>query len=170
MSRVSLTKIRVGPPPKVAVDLGFSSNPIPYESFGQYTAKAGAKLQKPEMTEFEALQELLPRRLIKLFRARAEAYFVDEGLNEEYDKDGFWRYLAAVIAHGIVQYSTERDAYIAEKSSIDGLLGNGLLRKLHTHSQWQHAKQAWTAPRDDLTAHFNRRARELWVPTQYENN
>ena len=88
------------------------------------------------MTEFEALQQLLPKQLIKLFRARAEAYFADKGMHEEYDKDGLWRYWAAVIAHGIVQYSTERDAYVVEKSSIDGLLGNGLLRKLHTFERF----------------------------------
>jgi hypothetical protein len=71
-----------------------------------------------------------------------------------------------VLAHGIVQYSAEDDAYVAEKSSIEGLLGNALLRKLHTRAQWQDAKQAWTAPRDELTAQFNRKAKELWVPTK----
>ena len=80
---------------------------------------------------------------------------------------GAW---AAVIAHGIVQYSTEKDAYVANKSSIDGLLGNTFLRKLHIHARWQDAKKAWTAPRDDLTAHFNRKAKELWVPTQYDHD
>lgn len=117
------------------------------------------------MSEFEALLQLLPRQLIKLFRARAEAYFVEKDIHEEYDRDGLWRYWAAVIAHGIVQYCTEDDAYVAEKSSIDGLSGNTLL---HTRPQWQHAKQAWTAPRDDLTAHINRKAKHLWVLTQYD--
>ena len=162
--------IRVGPIPDAASDLGFVANPIAYESFGKYTATSGAKLRDPEMSEFEALQQLLPKPLIKLFRARAEAYFAANDIHKEYDKDGLWRYWAAVIAHGIVQYSTERDAYVAEKSSIDGLLGNGLLRKLHTFEQWQNAKQAWTATRDDLTAHFNHKAKELWVPTQYDYN
>ena len=77
---------------------------------------------------------------MKLFRARAEAYFTVKNVSTEYDKDGLWRYWAAVIGHGIVQYSTERDAYTAEKSSIDGLLGNGFLRKLHTRPQWQACK------------------------------
>lgn len=45
----SLIKIRVGAPPTVATELGFTQNPIPYESLGQYTAKAGAKSQKPEV-------------------------------------------------------------------------------------------------------------------------
>ena len=99
-------KFSVGPIPKVAADLGFQRNPISYESFGQYSAKAGAKLQHPEMSEFEALQQLLPKPLIKLFRARAEAYFAENDIHEEYDGDGLWRYWAAVIAHGIVQYCT----------------------------------------------------------------
>jgi len=137
------------------VEHGFFPNPLPYESFGQYSAKAGAKLQDPEMSEFGALRELLSRQLIKLFRTRAEAYFAGKYMHEEYDKDGLWRYWTAVIGHGVVQYSTEDDAYVAEKSSIDGLLGNAFLRRLHTRAQWQQAKQAWTAPRDQLTVHFN---------------
>jgi len=162
--------IRIERLPEAATELGFLLNPIPYQSFGMYSAKAGAKSRNSEMTELEALKELLPRRLIKLFRARAEAYFAGNDMHEEYDKDGLWRYWSAVIGHGIVQYSTERDAYVADKSSIEGLLGNALLRELHTFAQWQHAKQAWTAPRDDMTAHFNRTAQELWVPTQCGSN
>ncbi len=158
---------RIVPFPEAATDLGFISNPIPYQSFGKYSAKAGAKTRNSEMTELEALKELLPRRLIKLFRARAEAYFAEKKLIEEYDKDGLWRFWSAVIGHSVVQYSREKDAYVAAKSSFEGLLGNGFLRSLHTFEQWQHAKQAWTAPRDDLTAHFNSKAKELWIPTQY---
>ena len=79
---------------------------------------------------------------IKLFRARTEAYFAKNNIHKEYNNDGLWKYWAAVITHGVVQYSTEDDAYVTKKSSIDGLLGNLLLRKLHTHSQWKHAKQA----------------------------
>lgn len=156
----------MGPLPQQATDLGFVPNPLPYESFGQYDAKAGAKLQDPEMSELDALKELVSRPLIKLLRARALAYFTANDISAEYDKDGLWRYWAAVIGHGIVQYSTEDDAYVAEKSSIDGLLGNAFLRKLHTRLQWQHAKQAWTAPRNDFTVHFNHKAKELWIPTQ----
>ena len=165
-------KFRVGAPPKVAMELGFTQNPIPYVSMGQYSAMAGAKLQQPDMSEFDALRQLVIKPLLKVFRARAEAYFAANNLHAEYDADGVWRYWAAVIAHGIVQYSTEDDAYIADKSSVDGMLGNGLLRKLHSRAQWQRAKQAWTAPRDALTDHFNSRARELWVPTQcdFTNN
>ena len=168
----SLTKIRVGDLPDIAMELGFTQNPIPYASVGQYSAKAGAKLQQPDMSEFDALRQLVSKPLLKVFRARAEAYFAANNLHAEYDADGVWRYWAAVIAHGIVQYSTEDDAYVADKSSVDGMLGNGLLRKLHSRAQWQRAKQAWTAPRDALTDHFNSRARELWVPTQcdFTNN
>lgn len=163
-----MIKIRRDALPKAATDMGFVRNPTAYESFGQYSARAGAKLQRPEMTEFEALRQLLPKQLLKLLRARARAYFVEKDIGEQYDSDGLWRYWAAVIAHGIVQYSTEDDAYVAEKSSVNGLLSNTLLRKLHTRPQWQQAKQAWTATRDDLTAHFNSKAKELWVPTQCE--
>lgn len=162
-----LIKIRVGPLPDAATDLGFIRNPVPYESFGKYSAMPGAKTEDVEMSEFGALQQLVSKRLIKIFQARAEAWFAERNMHEEYDKGGFWRYWTAVIAHGIVQYSTEDDAYVAEKSSIDGLLGNALLRKLHTRPQWQHAKQAWTATRDQLTDHFNDKAKQLWVPTQY---
>lgn len=161
-------KIRVGAPPKVAVELGFTQNPIPYVSMGQYSAKAGAKLQQPDMSEFDALRRLVTKPLLKVLRTRAEAYFAANNLDAEYDADGVWRYWAAVIAHGIVQYSREEDAYVAEKSSVGGMLGNGLLRRLHSRAQWQHAKQAWTAPRDAWTDQFNSRARELWVPTQYD--
>lgn len=168
MSCTSLIKIRVGPLPAAAVAFGFVRNPITYDSFGKYTAKAGAKKQQPEMSEFEALRELLSTQLIKLLRARAAAYFAEKDAHEEYHPDGMWRYWAAVIAHGVVKYSREKDAYVAEQSSGHGLLGNTFLRELHTLAQWQHAKQAWTAPRDALTAHFNRKARELWVPTQYD--
>jgi len=120
---------RVGALPPKAVEHGFFPNPLPYESFGQYSAKAGAKLQDPEMSEFGALRELLSRQLIKLFRTRAEAYFAGKYMHEEYDKDGLWRYWTAVIGHGVVQYSTEDDAYVAEKSSIDGVVGQRLPAK-----------------------------------------
>lgn len=108
-------KFRVGAPPKVAVELGFTQNPIPYVSMGQYSAKAGAKLQQPDLSEFDALRRLVTKPLLKVFCARAEAYFAANNLDAEYDADGVWRYWAAVIAHGIVQYSREVDAYIAEK-------------------------------------------------------
>ena len=91
VSCISLIKIRVSTPPEAAKAAGFTQNPIAYESFGKYTAKVGAKRQQPEMTEFEALQELLPRRLIELFQARAKAYFTENDMNEEYHRDGFWR-------------------------------------------------------------------------------
>lgn len=50
--------------------------------------KPGAKLQNPEMSEFEALRKLVSKRLMKLFRARAEAYFADHDIPKEYDADG----------------------------------------------------------------------------------
>ncbi len=83
----------VGPLPKQAIELGFQRNPIPYETFGQYSAKSGAKLEGPEMTELEALQTLLPKRLIKVFRARAKAYLTGKDRSQEYSKGGFWKYL-----------------------------------------------------------------------------
>jgi len=152
------------------VELGFVPNPVAYESFGQYSAKAGARLQDPGMSEWDALRALLSQALLKLLRARAEAYFAARGAHDEYDRDGVWRYWTAVIAHGIVQYATEKDAYVADKSSVEGLLGNALLRRLHTFERWQQAKQAWTAPRSEWRVHFNHKAEELWVPTQCVHN
>ena len=46
----------------------------------------------------------------------------------------------------------DRDAHdVAPKSSLDGLLSNEFLRNPHTIEEWYHAKQAWTADRDELT-------------------
>jgi len=162
LARCVLIKIRPDAMPALAAQLGFRLTPVSYKNFDTYNAKPGAKLQKPDMTELEALQSLVPKQLIKVCTSRAEAYFARKEVHERFAKEDFWRYWTAVLAHGVVQYATEDDAYVAAKSSVGGLLGNGLLRRLHTREQWQHAKQAWTCTRDVWTKSFNLMAKELW--------
>lgn len=89
-----------------------------------------------------------------------------KGWNDQLSRTSFWSYVAAVIGHGVVQYAHERLAYVAEKSSVQGLLGNELLRTFHTFEQWQHAKQLWVLHREILTDHFNARTKELVQPSQ----
>jgi len=124
--------------------LSFRLTPVSYENIDKYNAKPGAKLQKPNMTELEALQSLVPKRLIKICTSRAEAYFAQKEVHERFAKEDFWRYWTAVLAHGVVQYATEDDAYVAAKSSIEGLL---LEARLHARARYytndySHAVQA----------------------------
>ncbi len=64
-------------------------------------------------------------------------------------------FFCATIGHGIVNYRQKRDAYVHKNSSLSGLLGNDLLRFLHSLEQWKRAKKLWTLPRDTLTEYFN---------------
>ena len=66
-----------------------------------------------------------------------------------------------MLAHGLVQYAEECDAYVAPKSSLDDLLSNEFLRNLHMFDEWQHAKQAWIGDRDEMTCVFNMQVRDL---------
>lgn len=153
--------------PEIAVELGFKMTPLTYESFGEYSVEPGPKDRDPEMTALGALTLLMTDDLIKHFQKRAAAYARLNNIDMDYSQDGVWRYVAAVLAHGVVQYSTEEDAYRAAKSSLSGLLSNDFLRKLHTHEAWKRAKQAFAGEKEVMTHVFNRQSKAIWKPTKY---
>ena len=155
--------------PQKAVQLGFQKTPLTYESFGRSSVEPGPKNRYPEMTALGALTLLMTDELIIHFQKRAKAYARANDVNVDCSIEAIWRYVAAVLAHGIVQYSTEEDAYKAAKSSLNGLLSNDFLRQLHTHEAWKRAKQAFTGDKDVMTSVFNRQAKEIWNPTQYDH-
>ncbi len=103
----------------------------------------------------------------KYFLKQAEKNIAEEELDIKPTLGMFWSYVSAIIGHGIVQYTHERDAYISEKSNISGLLGNDFLRKLHTFKDWQEAKKIWCGSREDLSDLFNRVSAAIWIPSQY---
>jgi hypothetical protein len=122
------------------------------------------------MTPLGALKCLIDDRVIQHVLNRAKVFNAEHNFDTKYTSSSFWRYFSAVIGHGVVQYSEERDAYVAEKSSISGLLSNDFLRSLHTFNEWQSAKQAFTGNREQLTQFFNEASENLWTPSQYVQN
>jgi hypothetical protein len=156
--------------PLEAKDCGFTRNPISYESKGKFSANSGPKVRDESMTPLGALKCLIDDRVIQHVLNRAKVFNAEHNLDTKYTLSSFWRYFSAVIGHGVVQYSEERDAYVAEKSSISGLLSNNFLRSIHTFNEWQSAKQAFTGDREQLTLFFNEASENLWTPSQYVQN
>lgn len=101
------------------------------------------------------------------FVLQAKAVCAENQWKDDTSPQAFWRYFSAVIGHGIVQFSEEREAYVAEKSSVGGLLGNKFLHDMHTFEEWWHAKQMFWAPLDELTTQFNSKSKEHIQPSQY---
>ena len=156
----------VGPLPSLAQSMGFVRNPIAYHSHGKFTAMPGPKEPDPSISPLGALQKLMDKQVVNYFLKRTRAALAGKYKENSIDNCSFWRYFIGVLGHGIVKYAEERDAYVAEKSSIHGLLSNNLLRSLHTFSEWQEAKQLFTGTRNDLTIFFNKASQSLWVPSQ----
>ena len=84
--------------------------PLTYESFGEYSLEPGPKDRNPEMTALGVLTLLMTDDLSKHFQKRAAAYAHSNNIDIDYSIEGVWRYASAVLAHGVVQYSTEEDA------------------------------------------------------------
>lgn len=152
--------------PAVAREVGFVSRELPYVSHGKFTAIPGPKQKNQSLTPLAALKLFVSTSLVEYLLRRARAFVAEKSLQMEPMVDDFWRYFSAVLGHGIVQYPEEQDAYVGDKRRVAGLLGNELLRRLHSFDEWQRAKQMFTGTRDDLTDHFNRTAKELWNPSQ----
>ena len=93
---------------EIAVELGFKMTPLTYESFGEYSVEPGPKDRDPEMTALGALTLLMTDDLIKHFQKRAAAYARLNNIDMDYSQDGVWRYVAAVLAHGVVQFHRGR--------------------------------------------------------------
>ncbi len=72
----------------------------------------------------------------------------------------------SVIGHGIVQYAQEYDAYVSDKKSFHGLLGNSFLRELFTFKQWQEAKKLYTLTCEVSTQFFKEISDSLWIAHQ----
>ncbi len=110
----------------------------------------------------------LTDNVLALFLSSAKEKNLDGTVINETTLEAFWRFFwCATIGHDIVNYQQlERDAYVHKNSSLSGLLGNDLLRFLHSLEQWKCAKKLWTLPRDTLTEYFNKKSCELWIPCQ----
>ncbi len=157
---------RVGNLPSVAVDEGFVSRPLAYDSFGAFTAKSGPKYPDKAQTPLAALR-LITDQVVDFFLRSAAYKLAEKEIDRKLTPSGFWSYVSATIGHGIVQHAHEQDAYVADKSSVSGLLGNDFLRNLHTLEGWKLAKQIWVGTRDQLTEFFNAVSRDIWTPAQY---
>jgi hypothetical protein len=145
---------------------GFTSRPVGYESFGKFSASSGPRDRAQAPTPLAAVRCFLTDDVLALFLSSAKEKNLDGTVINETTLESFWRYFCATIGHGIVNYRQERDAYVHKNSSLSGLLGNDLLRSLHSLEQWKHAKKLWTLPRDTLTECFNKKSRDLWIPCQ----
>jgi hypothetical protein len=153
--------------PPEAVQAGFVPKPISNPYYGPFTLKPGPKDPNPNISPFEAVHLFIDNGLIKQFQLNALANNSAKQWGEDCSKEAFWKYFAAVLGHGLVEYPQERDAYVAEKSNIAGLYRNQFLCDLHTFEQWQHAKQIFVLPVGHLTNAFNRRTEALVTPTRY---
>jgi hypothetical protein len=163
-------KIRSFPLPAEYVALGFTSSPKPYKSFGKFTLKSGPCFPEKAQTPLDAVRCLVDDEVISCFILHAKKNAAENDIEANTEASYFWKFFAATIAHGIVDYAQEKDAYVGKNSNICGLFGNEFLKSLHTQEEWASAKQIWSMPRDELTSLFNDRIRVLWVPCQYVKN
>jgi len=134
--------------------------------FGKFTQVPGPKNPDVNLSPLQALRLFVNDTLATRFSNSAAKVSSQNQWTDETSVHAFWKYFAAVLGHGIVQYAEERQAYVAEKSSVAGLLSNSFLRDLHTFEEWQHAKQLFAMSHIDLSAHFNQRASDLLNPAQ----
>jgi len=137
--------------PQEAKDCGFTKNPISYESKGKFTANSEPNVRDKSMTPLGALQQFIDDRVIQHLLNSTKVFNADNNIDIINTSSSFWRYFAAVIGHGVVQYSEERDALVAEKSSVPGLLSNDFLQSLHIFNEWQSGIQAFTGDHEHLT-------------------
>ncbi len=160
-------KYRSFPLPAEYVALGFTSSPKPYESFGKFTLKSGPCFPEKAQTPLDALRCLVDDAVVSRFLLHAKKNAAANNIEANTEVSHFWRFFAATIGHGIVDYAQEKDGYVGKNSSVCGLLGNEFLKSLHTQEEWISAKTIWNMPRDELTLFFNDRSRVLWIPCQY---
>lgn len=153
--------------PDLPRQLGFTLGTVPYQCKGEFTAEPGPKIEHTNFTPLRALHQFIDVPLIRLFCLTAASKAVGSGWDIDVSETGFWKYVVAVLGHGLVVYPDEKLAYCAEKSSTHQLFCNPFLRSLHTLEGWQHAKECFSMQKEKLTDHFNQKARDLWVPTQY---
>jgi len=160
------SKIDVPPLPSAATDEGFVKRPVGYASYGKFKGSGGPKNLDKNLTPLGALRELLGNQLPQRFSLVAKATAAEKGWTDDTSITAFWKYFAAVIGHGLVQYVEERDAYVAPKSSIAGLYGNEFLSLLHNFHQFQHAKQMFALTVNELETIFNCQIELLVLPGQ----
>lgn len=154
--------------PPAARDQGFQLTPVTYESHGEFTAVSGPKKQHENLTPLGALREFFTDPLMHSLSLIAAGTAVSCAWDVDITENACWKYVAAVIGHGIVQYPDEKLPYRAPKAALSTLLSNHFLRDLHTLEQWQHTKEVFAFDRDLMTQVFNNRARDLWTPTKYD--
>ncbi len=165
--RTNFSKNRSFPLPAEYVTLGFTSSPKPYESFGKFTLKSGPCFPEKAQTPLDALRCLVDDAVVARFILHAKKNAAENHIEANTEVSHFWRFFAATIGHGIVDYAQEKDAYVGKNFNVCGLLGNEFLKSLHTQEAWTSAKTIWNMPRDELTSFFNDRSKVLWIPCQY---
>ncbi len=145
---------------------GFTKAQQPYDLLPKFTLQSGPRNPDPNMTPLDAVRKFLTKEVCEVFVNNAKNKSKENNYKLEASSEGFIRYYCAVIAHGLVQYQEEKDAYVASKSSIGGLLGNPMLKSLHTFQEWQQAKVIYSTSKDQITIIFNEKSDELWVHCQ----
>lgn len=164
--KTNFFKIRSQPIHPDFAKLGFTSKPLPYESFGKFTANSGPRFPAPARSPLAALRCFLTDEVLAQLVSNASHLEVPNATPEEKAPMWFWRFFCATLAHGIVQQRYERDAFVSRESPLHALLGNKFLQSLHSREQWKRAKKIWWLSRDELTKIFNDRSAELWIPCQ----
>lgn len=87
----------------------------------------------------------------------------------EHTVSWFWRYFAAVIALGVVQYPEEKNAFRdgdLSEHPCEGLMANPYVQGMMNFRQWQICKKHFSGLRDVMTDLVNSTAHRLVVPTQ----
>lgn len=166
VTKTKIFKIRSQPILPEFAKLGFTSKPLDYKSFGKFTAKSGPRFPQQATTPLAAIRCFVTDEVLAKFVANAKAADVPNASVEEKTTSWFWRYFSVTLGHGIVSHKQERDAFASKSSSLHGLLGNEFFQFHHSREQWKRAKKIWWLSRDELTAIFNDRSAELWIPCQ----
>jgi hypothetical protein len=153
--------------PEKAVDCGFRKGSDGFDMNFSFTLKSGPVVANANMTPLEAIEALITPELIDYFCIQATAVTAEKSSEDDISPVRFWGYFYGVIALGLVQYAEEGHAFSGISASCNGLFGNSAMKSLFTKESWQHAKQLWTAPREELTRDFNEISKRLMVPTRF---
>jgi hypothetical protein len=155
--------------PSIAKDNGFFVSTRGAFPTAHFTLTPGPVGASTTITPIEALNLTIPHVFIQHL---LDSAILNNGLlqsNLSIEKSTVYDYIRSTVAHGLVQYSHEADAYRNPdnpESSVFGLFGNSYLKSIYTLSQWREAKKLFAGDRDAMTRIFNENADKKWIPSR----
>lgn len=153
--------------PEKAIIAGFRKSTTGFDVNFPFTLKSGPVEPSSGLDAWSAMQKVITPDLVQYFCTQASAIKAEKNWKDNVSAVEFWRYFYGVIAMGLVHYPKERHAFCGTSASCHGIFGNIAMKNHFTEESWQHAKQLWSAPREELTRRFNKISESLMIPTRY---